>query len=169
MNSETKEIGLLFEKGVRLLSENIAYGTELIKPTLFHSIRVGTYLYQNGYSKNTILAGLLHDLLEDTEITAKYLRQEFGEKVTFYVIANSKNEQITDKQEQIQDMMKRSCLDKNAAIIKAVDLTDNIQYYTQAKDLERLQICKERASIFLDHLGTTYEDKVFNSLHNLLR
>jgi len=35
------------------------------KPVIFHSIKVGLYLYTESYSTNMVIAGLLHDLLED--------------------------------------------------------------------------------------------------------
>lgn len=35
------------------------------KPSLFHSIRVGTHLFEQGYEKNIVIAGFLHDIIED--------------------------------------------------------------------------------------------------------
>jgi len=61
----TKSLNLKFEKAVRLLVEYMPPSdTDSRKPILFHDIRVGVYLYENGYSENIVLAGVLHDAIE---------------------------------------------------------------------------------------------------------
>jgi len=61
----TKSLNLKFEKAVRLLVEYMPHSdADSRKPILFHDIRVGVYLYENGYSENIVLAGVLHDAIE---------------------------------------------------------------------------------------------------------
>ena len=58
-------LSLKFESAVRLLVEHFPISDQNSrKPVLFHDIRVGVYLYNNGYSEDVVLAGLLHDALE---------------------------------------------------------------------------------------------------------
>jgi len=99
------------------------------KSVLLHSIKVGFYLYEMGYSKDIVLAGLLHDILEDTETPINNLHDKFDSNVAKIVSATSFNTSINDKTEQFQDMFNR-CLKcgKEALIVKAVDIMDNSSY-----------------------------------------
>ena len=105
------------------------------KPVLLHSIRVGFYLYEMAYSEDIVLAGLLHDILEDTETPINALHDKFGSNVTKIVSATSFNTSINDKTEQFQDMFNR-CLKcgKEALIVKAVDIMDNNSYIQLVND-----------------------------------
>jgi (p)ppGpp synthase/HD superfamily hydrolase len=59
------ELNIKFEKAVRLLVEHLPFSEDNSKkPRLFHAIRVGVYLYEQGYSENIVLAGILHDAIE---------------------------------------------------------------------------------------------------------
>lgn len=71
----------LYEEVLRILSKYVPKANTLIKPTLLHCVRVGIYLHVNGYKKETVLAGFLHDMLEDTDYSAEELRLTFGEEV----------------------------------------------------------------------------------------
>ena len=87
----TKSLDLKFEKAVRLLAEHLPISDEKSrKPILFHDIRVGVYLYESGYKPEIVLAGLLHDALEWSEITAEILKAEFGDEVLALVQAAPK-------------------------------------------------------------------------------
>ena len=56
--SET--LDLEFEKAIRLLTKHAPISDEKSrKPMLPHDIRVGVYLYENGYSRDIVLAGMI--------------------------------------------------------------------------------------------------------------
>ena len=58
------------------------------KPYVSHCMEVARILYKNGYSEECIVAGLLHDTVEDTEVTLDDIRIGFGkevEKIVKYV------------------------------------------------------------------------------------
>jgi len=55
------------------------------KPYDTHLFFVGLHLAKMGMGPNTIAAGLLHDTIEDTEITSENIRTEFGEEILFLV------------------------------------------------------------------------------------
>ena len=69
-----KNIESYIEKAVRILCEYMPNDDELSKPTLLHGIRTGVYLYENGYGQDIVLAGLLHDIIEDTEAMSELYR-----------------------------------------------------------------------------------------------
>jgi (p)ppGpp synthase/HD superfamily hydrolase len=60
-------------------------GTDI--PYIFHPLNVGRILAENDCLEAVVIAGLLHDVLEDTEATAKDIQATFGEKVLKYVLA----------------------------------------------------------------------------------
>ncbi len=67
-----------------------AHGTQLRKYTnelyIFHPIDVASILSASGAPEHVIAAGLLHDVLEDTPVTAEELNKEFGEAITLLVL-----------------------------------------------------------------------------------
>ena len=56
-------------------------------PYVFHPISVGRILMENGCHHHVVTAGILHDVIEDTEVTPEELRMAFNEKVFKYVMA----------------------------------------------------------------------------------
>jgi len=54
-------------------------------PYISHPYAVGLLLAQFGCSEEVIAAGILHDTVEDTEITLEYIRENFGDKVASIV------------------------------------------------------------------------------------
>ncbi len=65
------------------------------KPVLFHSFKVGTILYELVYSKDIIISGTLHDLLEDTDISYEDICDSFGEKIAGCVLAATFDSKIS--------------------------------------------------------------------------
>ncbi|MFL0269994.1 HD domain-containing protein [Candidatus Clostridium radicumherbarum] len=62
-------------------------GTEI--PYVIHPIEVAIILIENGAEEDLITAGLLHDTLEDTNITKEYITQNFGRHVLNLVVGAS--------------------------------------------------------------------------------
>lgn len=54
-------------------------GTDI--PYISHPYAVGLILQGAGCREEVVAAGILHDLLEDTEITLDQLREEFGQEI----------------------------------------------------------------------------------------
>ena len=103
-----KEIDIEFEKAVRMLVESLPVSEkDSRKPILFHGIRVGVYLYENDYSRDVVLAGVLHDVLEFGKIEEEIIIEEFGENVLRLIKASSKDRTIKDSNERIEELIKR--------------------------------------------------------------
>ncbi len=58
-------------------------GTDL--PYILHPMAVGMILDRLGYDEDVVIAGLLHDAVEDTEATLDAIEREFGEPVAALV------------------------------------------------------------------------------------
>jgi (p)ppGpp synthase/HD superfamily hydrolase len=124
------EVAQEFEQAIRFLVHKIEDSGENSKPVIFHSVRVGIYLSREGYSRNIVLAGMLHDLLEDSDATEEEISQKFGENVAKLVKAVSFDKDITDKRERYEQTFKRGIeAGKDALVIKAADILDNSYYY----------------------------------------
>ena len=63
---------------------------------IVHPLNVANFLAELGLDPSTIVAGFLHDILEDTKITLEELRKEFGEDITFLVEGMTKLRKISD-------------------------------------------------------------------------
>ncbi len=62
-------------------------GTDI--PYIAHPYAVGLMLARSGCSDEVVAAGILHDTIEDTELTEQDLRREFGEEVASIVVGCS--------------------------------------------------------------------------------
>ena len=51
------------------------------EPYFIHPIKVASILIDLNMDADTVVAGLLHDSVEDTDITLEFLRMQFGETV----------------------------------------------------------------------------------------
>lgn len=165
---DKKELGFECEKAIGFLSKYMI-NDNWKKPALFHSIRVGTHLFEQGYERDIVIAGFLHDVLEDgTDISEEVLQAEFGEEVLRIVKANSKDEAIEDKQERKKDLINR-CIEagEDASIVKAADILDNFFYYemTENED-ELLHHCVPHAELLLTRLPESFTNGVFGRLKN---
>jgi len=58
-------------------------GTEF--PYAVHPLRVGELLDRFGFPEKVVVAGILHDLLEDTDTLLGEIHERFGEDVAVYV------------------------------------------------------------------------------------
>jgi guanosine-3',5'-bis(diphosphate) 3'-pyrophosphohydrolase len=156
----------LFEEGVRLLSQYMPNEKELVKPTLFHSIRVGVYLYENEYPTDVVIAGLLHDIIEDTKIPEDLVQRKFGNNVFKLIKINSYD---TNDPTRNSEKLIQKCIDsgEDATIIKAADIMDNISYHHKTNKYEYLHKAMSNAKILLSNIPKNFEDKIFEELAKL--
>ncbi len=159
-------LSINFERGVRLLVEYFPVSDENTrKPILFHSIRVWTYLYNRWYSENVVLAGLLHDIIENSDITEKMLEEEFWKEILRLVLASTKDMSI-EKSERNKELINR-CINEgqDALIIKVADILDSFMWYFQEDNKEQLfGHCLKTANLILDLKPDSFDDKIFDEL-----
>jgi (p)ppGpp synthase/HD superfamily hydrolase len=65
-----------------------------------HPLEVGLLLYDAGARDHVIAAGILHDMLEKTDVDAAELRRRFGGRIAGLVVAVSEDERISGYQER---------------------------------------------------------------------
>ncbi|MBI2079441.1 HD domain-containing protein [Candidatus Micrarchaeota archaeon] len=54
-------------------------------PYIVHPMEVTIILMKNGANEELIAAGLLHDVVEDTDVTIEEIEKKFGKKIAFLV------------------------------------------------------------------------------------
>jgi guanosine-3',5'-bis(diphosphate) 3'-pyrophosphohydrolase len=121
------------------------------KPVILHSMRVGFHLYNLGYNKDLVIAAILHDVIEDTDVESKEIEKKFSRKVLKLVEANSFDKRIKNKTERYKENFKRcSKAGKDALIIKAADFFDNLDYYHLSLTEKLVKFLFEKLKYFID-------------------
>lgn len=63
-------------------------------PYIVHPVMVARILEQAGYDENIVAAGLVHDVIEDSDLTEEYLRASLGDLVVDIVTAVSEDKNL---------------------------------------------------------------------------
>lgn len=110
---------------------------------IFHPMRVADALANNKILPLTdrvegSIAGMLHDVVEDTDITIDYLREQgFPENILFAIDCLTRREG-----ENYQDFIVRCCQSEIAMRVKIADLEDDLDVrrlkHITEKDIERI-------------------------------
>jgi len=96
-------IDLAIEVAVRAHQNQVRKGTDI--PYITHPMAVGIILAKAGCSDEIIVAGILHDTVEDTPITLDYIRDIFGKKVSMLVEGASEPDKSLPWEERKEHMV----------------------------------------------------------------
>ena len=131
----------------------------------FHSISVGFMLKNIGCNEETILSGLLHDILEDTNYDYEYIKDNYGKSIADNVLSLSEDKNIKDwKTRKIKFIENLKEKEENVIIVEIADKLHNL--------LSDYELYKQNGKSALATLNTTYEmnkwyylemKKLFNS------
>lgn len=124
------------------------------EPYIIHPINVAYILAGVGLDEATICAALLHDVVEDTEVTDSDLRKDFGEEIADMVAGVTKlsNMQFTSVEEQqVEDYRKMFLAmgkDIRVIIIKLADRLHNMRTLKFLKRDRQIANAKETMEIY---------------------
>jgi len=109
------------------------------KPIILHSVRVALKLIELKQPQEVIIAGILHDLIEDTDCKIQDIKKKFGLKVA-NIILNISQEKIGDYKKRWKILMEKiEKAGKSAMILKLVDMYENLNYIPLVKSRKELK------------------------------
>lgn len=139
------------ERAMQYLVHSFESAGENPKPVILHSTRVGMTLYDGAYETRIVIAGFLHDLLEDTDVTSDEIRSRFGKDIAKIVEATSVDENIDDYLARHYEMYQRCFeLGRTAVAVKAADIVDNSEYYHMGDTQELKEKQLEKMGYFIE-------------------
>jgi len=125
------------------------------EPYIIHPIAVAKTLIELGLDKETISAALLHDVVEDTPISFKTIKKEFGEEVELLVKGVSKISGIKYDKPELKEMnsLRRLFIsmskDIRVILIKLADRLHNIRTVEALTPQKQIRFCSETMNIFV--------------------
>ena len=135
------------------------------EPYIIHPLCVATILAELELDKETIIAGLLHDVLEDTIMTEQEIKDEFGEEVLLLVdgVTKLQHLQLTDNNpsekdksaerlemqaENLRKMFLAMAKDIRVIMIKLADRLHNMRTLKYQSKEGQIRIARETQEIY---------------------
>ncbi|MFZ1301971.1 MAG: RelA/SpoT family protein [Candidatus Microsaccharimonas sp.] len=137
------------------------------EPYIIHPMAVAATLIDWGMDIDTVLAGILHDTVEDTELSLEELENLFGKDVAFLVDgvtkvsqARSGMQDLAEYLPQTKDNLSKLLIavgqDVRVIIIKLADRLHNLQTLQHMPREKQIKIARESLEVFgpmADRLG----------------
>jgi guanosine-3',5'-bis(diphosphate) 3'-pyrophosphohydrolase len=102
-------------------------------PYIQHPITVAATLEEPGFGDEVIAAALLHDVVEDSDVTLDEIRERFGDAVAGLVGAMTDDESIEDYRERKAEHRERiGAAGRDALAIYAADKLTNVRTLRRA-------------------------------------
>ncbi len=155
----------LIEKAYRVAYE--AHKTQVRKsgePYIIHPLCVSIILADLELDKETIVAGLLHDVVEDTIMTDEEIEQEFGkdvallvdgvtklEKLNFHgdmTVRDKDAERLERQAENLRKMFLAMARDIRVILIKLADRLHNMRTLQHMRPEKQQEIARETLDIY---------------------
>ncbi|MFI5687440.1 RelA/SpoT family protein [Streptomyces sp. NPDC051636] len=147
------------------------------EPYITHPLAVTLILAELGAETTTLTASLLHDTVEDTDVTLDQVREQFGEEVRYLVDGVTKLEKVdygaAAEPETFRKMLVATGNDVRVMSIKLADRLHNMRTLGVMRPEKQARIAKVTRDVLIplaERLGvqalkTEMEDLVFAILH----
>lgn len=165
-------------------------------PYITHPLAVSKLLIDWEMDIDSVIAGVLHDTVEDTELTLEQIESLFGRDVAFLVDGVTKVGQARSGMRDLESYLPQTkdnlsklliavAKDVRVVIIKLADRLHNLQTLQHMPEEKRVKIARESLEVFapmadrlamggprmqIEELGFKYVDpKEFNRTQNLMK
>ena len=155
----------VLEKAFKLADEkHVEQKRKSGEPFIIHPVAVATMLAEMDMDMPSIVAGMLHDVIEDTSVTTEEMREIFGEEITYLVDGVTKLKRIpTSTKEELQaenlrKMFLSMASDIRVIVIKLVDRLHNmrtLQYMNTDSQITKARETLEIYTPLAHRLGMT--------------
>ena len=135
-----------------------AHGDQLRKskePYIVHPLSVAIILAELELDKESIIAGLLHDVVEDTEISLDVISEKFGAEIASLVDGvtklgqlNYKADQVEIQAENLRKMFLAMAKDIRVVLIKLADRLHNMRTLKFMKPEKQKEKARETLDIY---------------------
>lgn len=149
------------------------------EPYITHPVAVATILAEMGLDYETLIAALLHDVIEDTPVTHEEITEKYGDSVAVLVEGVSKLDKLKFRNRQeaqaenFRKMVMAMVRDVRVILIKLADRTHNMRTLGALRVSKRHRIAKETLEIYaplayrlgIHHLKAELEELGFSTLY----
>lgn len=124
------------------------------EPFSTHPIQVSYLLAEMGLDLSSIIAALLHDVVEDTDVTEDEIRAEFGETIELLVSGVTKLGKIpyhTKEEQQIESLRKMflaMAKDVRVIVIKLADRLHNMRTMKSMPEVKQREKARETLEVY---------------------
>lgn len=148
------------------------------EPYITHPIEVARICVEEiGLGPTAVICALLHDVVEDTDVTLKEISDQFGDKITRIVDGLTKLDGLHDSEspqaENLSKVLKAMLFDVRVVLIKMADRLHNLRTIKSMSQVKQLKIAAETSFIYtpLAHrlglyaIKTEFQDICFKITH----
>ncbi|MEA1903862.1 MAG: bifunctional (p)ppGpp synthetase/guanosine-3',5'-bis(diphosphate) 3'-pyrophosphohydrolase [Actinomycetota bacterium] len=148
-------------------------------PYITHPLMVAYMLANYGLDEQTIAAALLHDTVEDTDITLHQLEKEFGHEIAGLIDGVTKLDRVRySNREQaqaatIRKMVVAMAQDVRVLIIKLFDRLHNMRTVYSLREAKQVRVARETLDVYaplahrlgVQEIKHEFEDRCFAILY----
>jgi len=169
------------------LNQAIEYASEMhadqrykYNPAKFmvaHIFFVGAVLIKHGFEDDIVIAGILHDAVEDTDASIEDIEKKFGKRVAELVDAETVDQKIDweIRQHMMQDSVRNASADvkaiKTADMLHQLNLHSDVEHVVSQKNyIETVGVEKSywKYEKLLDAIGTGWKHQMLDDAYVLL-
>ncbi|MBR6811643.1 bifunctional (p)ppGpp synthetase/guanosine-3',5'-bis(diphosphate) 3'-pyrophosphohydrolase [Candidatus Saccharibacteria bacterium] len=156
------------------------------EPYIIHPLAVMKILQEWGMDEDTVIAGVLHDTVEDTELTLKEIEDTFGKDVAFLVNGVTKlgkarkgmrdlDDYLPETSSNLLKLLIATGQDVRVLIIKLADRLHNLRTLSAMPPQKQQKIARESLEVFapladrlqMGHVRVEIEETSFYYLDRL--